>query len=79
MANTSPTITGAVAGGGATLVPAVEWALNAAYPNLHAPDSVAVLIAGTIAVAVHAAVNYLAARGVAVADPLTPGQPGATS
>jgi hypothetical protein len=71
----SPVVTGAVAGGGATLVPAVEWALNSTFPGLHVPDSVAILISGALATAVHIVFKWLAARGVAVADPLIPDQP----
>lgn len=68
MATTSSLTTGGIAVSGATLEPAVSWALSTLF-HVPIPESVSVLVAGVLGAAVHAGINYLKSRGAAPATP----------
>ncbi|MFM0306299.1 hypothetical protein P0D71_00695 [Paraburkholderia sp. RL17-383-BIF-A] len=70
MAQNSAVVTGGVAISTATLMPAVEWALDLMF-HVPVPASVSALVAGVLASGAHAALNYIAAR-VAAKQAATP-------
>lgn len=53
--------TGGITVSAATLEPAVSWALMAIFHS-PVPESVSVLVTGLLGAAVHAGINFLAAR-----------------
>jgi len=61
--------TGGITVSAATLEPAVSWALTAIFHS-PAPESVSVLVTGLLAAAVHAALNFIAARTAAKQAPV---------
>jgi hypothetical protein len=60
--------TGGITVSAATLEPAVSWALSALFHS-PAPESVSVLVTGLLAAAVHAGLNFIAARTAAKQAP----------